>query len=160
MFRAQPFTIAYQPQNRQQIVAHSHNGMKRNNLQLHTIMCINLTKKRKWSRSVVSDSLRPHGLQPARLLHPWDFPGKSTGVGCHFLLQGIFPMQGLNPGLRHCRWTNLTNTILKERSWIWKVLPGDFIYLKYKDGLSLVGGVARRKQELPSGVVVMFCFLI
>ena len=69
-------------------------------------------------------------------------------------------MQGLNPGLRHCRWTNLTNTILKERSWIWKVLPGDFIYLKYKDGLSLVGGVARRKQELPSGVVVMFCFLI
>ena len=41
----------------------------------------------KWSRSVVSDSLRPHGLQPTRLLHPWDFPGKSTGVGCHFLLQ-------------------------------------------------------------------------
>ena len=29
----------------------------------------------------------PHGLQPTRLLHPWDFPGKSTGVGCHFLLQ-------------------------------------------------------------------------
>ena len=36
----------------------------------------------------MSDSLRPHGLQPPRLLHPWDFPGKSTGVGCHFLLQG------------------------------------------------------------------------
>ena len=43
--------------------------------------------KWKWSRSVVSDSLRPHGLQPTRLLHPWDFPGKSTGVGCHCLLQ-------------------------------------------------------------------------
>ena len=42
--------------------------------------------KWKWSRSVVSDSLRPHGLQPIRLLHPWDFPGKSTGVGCHCLL--------------------------------------------------------------------------
>ena len=40
-----------------------------------------------------------------RLLHPWDFPGKSTGVGCHFLLQGIFPTQGLNPGLPHCRQT-------------------------------------------------------
>ena len=40
----------------------------------------------KWSRSVVSDSSRPHGLQPNRLLHPWDFPGKSTGVGCHCLL--------------------------------------------------------------------------
>ena len=41
----------------------------------------------KWSRSVVSDSLRPHGLQPTRLLHPWEFPGKSTGVGCHCLLR-------------------------------------------------------------------------
>ena len=41
----------------------------------------------KWSRSVVSNFSRPHGLQPARLLHPWDFPGKSTGVGCHVLLQ-------------------------------------------------------------------------
>ena len=42
--------------------------------------------KWKWSRSVMSDSSRPHGLQPIRLLHPWDFPGKSTGVGCHCLL--------------------------------------------------------------------------
>ena len=46
------------------------------------------SEKRKWSRSVVSDSWRPHGLQPSRLLRPWDFPGKSTGVGCHRLLQG------------------------------------------------------------------------
>ena len=44
------------------------------------------SEKWKWSRSVVSDSLRPHGLQPTRFLHPWDFPGKSTGVGCHCLL--------------------------------------------------------------------------
>ena len=42
----------------------------------------------KWSRPVVSDSSRPHGLQPTRLLRPWDFPGKSAGVGCHCLLQG------------------------------------------------------------------------
>ena len=41
----------------------------------------------KWSRSVVSDSSRPHGLQPTRPLRPWDFPGKSTGVSCHVLLQ-------------------------------------------------------------------------
>ena len=40
-----------------------------------------------------------------RLLHPWDFLGKSTGVGCHFLLQGIFPTQGSNPGLPPCRQT-------------------------------------------------------
>ena len=45
------------------------------------------SEKWKGSCSVVSDSLRPHGLQPTRLLCPWDFPGKSTGVGCHCLLQ-------------------------------------------------------------------------
>ena len=50
-------------------------------------------------RSVVSDSLQPHGLQSARLLCPWDSPGKNPGVGCHCLLQGIFPTQGSNPHL-------------------------------------------------------------
>ena len=39
------------------------------------------------SCSVVSDSVRPHRWQPTRLPHPWDSPGKNTGVGCHFLLQ-------------------------------------------------------------------------
>ena len=38
---------------------------------------------------------------PSRLLCPWDFPGNSTGVDCRFLLQGIFPTQGSNPGLPH-----------------------------------------------------------
>ena len=37
--------------------------------------------------SVVSNSVRPHRWQPTRLLCPWDFPGKNTGVGCHFLFQ-------------------------------------------------------------------------
>ena len=50
-------------------------------------------------------TLRSHGLQPIRLLRPWDFPGKSAGVDCHFLLQGIFPTQELNWGLLHCRQT-------------------------------------------------------
>ena len=49
------------------------------------------------SCSVTSDSLRPHGLEPARLVCPWDFPSKNTGVGCHFLLQGFFLTQGSNP---------------------------------------------------------------
>ena len=40
-----------------------------------------------------------------KLLCPWDFQGKIIGVGCHFLLQGIFPTQGSNPGLSHCRQT-------------------------------------------------------
>ena len=44
------------------------------------------SEKWKWSRSVGSDPQQPHGLQPTRLLRPWDFPGKSTGVGCHRLL--------------------------------------------------------------------------
>ena len=55
------------------------------------------------ARSVMSDSLRPYGLQPARLLCSWDSSGKNTGVGGRALLQGIFPTQGSNPGLPHCR---------------------------------------------------------
>ena len=56
-----------------------------------------------FSRLVVSDSLQPHGLYSTRLHCPWDFPGKNTGVGCHFLLQRIFLTQGLNLGLLHYR---------------------------------------------------------
>ena len=48
------------------------------------------------SRSVMSNLLRPQRLQPARPLCPWDSPGKNSGVGCHFLLQGIFPGQRCN----------------------------------------------------------------
>ena len=47
--------------------------------------------------SAVSDSLQPHGLYS-----PWNSPGQNTGVGSLSLLQGIFPNQGLNPGLPHC----------------------------------------------------------
>ena len=50
------------------------------------------------SCSVMSDSLRPHGLYS-----PWNSPGQNTVVGSLSLLQGIFPTQGLNPGLLHCR---------------------------------------------------------
>ena len=50
------------------------------------------------SRSVVCDSMRPHRLQPARLLCPWDFPDKNTGVGCYSLLQGNLPDPGIKSG--------------------------------------------------------------
>ena len=50
------------------------------------------------SHSVVSDSLRPHGLYS-----PWNSPGQNTRVGSLSLRQGIFPTQGVNPGLLHCR---------------------------------------------------------
>ena len=52
----------------------------------------------KWSHSVVSDSLWPHGLYS-----PWNSPGQNTRVSSLSLLQGIFPTQRLNPGLPHCR---------------------------------------------------------
>ena len=58
------------------------------------------------SCSVVSDSLGSHGLWPTRLLCPWGFSRQESGVGCHALLQGIFPTQGLNQSLLrllHCR---------------------------------------------------------
>ena len=47
--------------------------------------------------SVMSNSLQPHGLQPTRLPHLWNFLGKNTGAGSYFLLQGIFLTQGSNP---------------------------------------------------------------
>ena len=99
----------------------------------------------KWSRSVMSDSLRPHRLQPTRLLHPWDFPGKSTGVGCHFLLQRIFPTQGSNPVSRivgRCfivwatreaciPWRLYLNFIASQAT-IWKYLIDDITGLVFK----------------------------
>ena len=70
-------------------------ALKRNNYHPNKDLCTkflkigqktNLSQKMEWSCSVVSDSLRPHGLEPTRLLHPWNFPGKSIGVCCHVLL--------------------------------------------------------------------------
>ena len=58
--------------------------------------------------------LQPHGLQPTRLLCPWDFPGKTTGGACHFLLQGIFLTQGLNLHLLH--WQAGSSPLSHQRS--------------------------------------------
>ena len=51
----------------------------------------------------MSNSLQSRGLELTRLLCPWDFPGKNSGIDCHFLLQRIFLTQELNPCLLHCR---------------------------------------------------------
>ena len=59
----------------------------------------------------MSDSVRPHRWQPTRLLHPWDFPGKSTGVGCHCLLHFCL----LVSLIRKKSWI-----LLISRSWVWK----------------------------------------
>ena len=66
------------------------------------------------SCSVVSDSLWPHGLYS-----PWNSPGQNTGVGSLSLLQGIFPTQGSNPGLLHCRWILYQ---LSHELWCWRRL--------------------------------------
>ena len=66
------------------------------------------SEKWKWSCSVVSNSSQSHGLQPTRLLCPWDFPGKGTGVGCHCLL-----------------WYSMDNTY--NICWIQKDLFGLFV---------------------------------
>ena len=105
------------------------------------------------SHLVVSDSLRHHGMQPARLLCPWDFPGKNIGVGCHFLLQGIFSTHGSNLHLLH--WEAVftmespgkpqvglrNNLVLKEREDLLPLLcrPADvlsalFSFLTEKEG--------------------------
>ena len=70
-------------------------------------------EKWKWSRSVVSDSQRPHGLQPTRLLHPWDFPGKSTGVGCHCLQ--IVQLQTPRSPARHCTARHVPRSVLSAQ---------------------------------------------
>ena len=67
-----------------------------------------------FSRSVVSDSLGLHGVQPTRLLCPWDFPGKKSGAGCRCLLQGIFLTQGSN--LRLVHWQGDSSALGHQRS--------------------------------------------
>ena len=71
-------------------------------------------KSESVSSSVASDSSPPHRLQPARLLCPWDSPGKNTGVGCHFLLQGI-PDPGIQPGSPALQADSLQTSALSAR---------------------------------------------
>ena len=77
------------------------------------------SEKWKWRRSVVSDSQRPHGLQPTRLLCLWDFPGKSTGVGCHCLLSiiSIAPHNCIMRAEHDRVW--VCHSILLKRNLLW-----------------------------------------
>ena len=68
----------------------------------------------KISHSVMSDCLRPYGLQPARLLCPWNLPGRNTGAGCCFRLQRIFLSQGSNPRLLHWQADSLPLSQLRS----------------------------------------------
>ena len=85
---------------------------------LQLCMCVPLC-------SVMSYSLWPRGLQPTRLLCPWDSSGKNTGVGCHFLLQGIFPSQGSNSHLLPWQTDSLPLSHWEDlrKSYSWDQLP-------------------------------------
>ena len=80
------------------------------------------------SLSCVGLFATPWTVEPTRLRHPWDFPGKNTGVGCHFLLQGIFTTQGSNPGLLHCRET------------VWATREADLLVTRYHQFLCFYYG--------------------
>jgi len=84
------------------------------------------SEKWKWSRSVVSDPQWPHGLQPSRLLHPWDFPGRSTGVGCHCLLQyACYLFLIYSPSVRSVQFLSFIEPIFA-----WNVSSVSIILLK------------------------------
>ena len=82
---------------------------------------------RMLSHSVVSHSLQPHGLWPARLFCPWDFPGKNTGVGCHFLLQCVKVKSPSRVRLFVTPWTAAYQAPLSmgfSRQEYWSGVPG------------------------------------
>ena len=70
---------------------------------IHSSHLKEVWKSESVTHSVMSNSFLPHRLYPTRLLHPWDSPGRNTGVSSHPTLQDIFPTQGLNPCLSHDR---------------------------------------------------------
>ena len=85
-------------------------SLSHNSLEITCLFLDSYTAERQESESesvncwVMSNSLQPSGLQPTRLLWPWNFPDKNTRVGSHSLLLGIFPTQEQNLGLLLFRW--------------------------------------------------------
>ena len=101
-------------------------------------MPTHLIFKTSKSRSVVSNSLRPH-----RLHSPWNFPGQSTRVGSLSLLQGIFPNQGSNPGLLHYRQILYQlNHKVSPRILEWAAYPFSSVtsWPRNKTGVSCIAG--------------------
>ena len=95
------------------------------------------------SHSVVSDSLWPIDSSPAGSSVNGDSPGKNTGVGCHALLQGIFPTQGSNPGLLYYRWI-LYHLSYQGSPWVLKWVENPFSrgssWPRNQTGVSCIAG--------------------
>ena len=98
--------------------------------------------------SVVLDPLQPNGLSPARLLCLWDSLGKDTGVGCHALLQGIFPTQGLNPGLLRCRQILYHLSHQGSPPWSFPTSTCKFFHFHLKNNLQSIAKAIIPVQDL------------
>ena len=106
----------------------------------------------------MSDSVRPQRRQPTRLPHPWDSPGKNTGVDCHFLLQGNLPDPGIEPRSPALQADALTseppgkqyimrNAGLEEAQAGIKIARRNLNNLRYADDTTLM---AESEEELKS----------
>ena len=107
---------------------------KKSPFHLHSVGCC-----MEWSEtescSVIVLPFVTHEWWPSRLFCPWNSPGQNTGVGSLSLLQGVFPTQGLNPGLPHCRWIlyyRSTREALVERSPLFLVICFLFFWIQHK----------------------------
>ena len=87
------------------------------------------SEKWKGSRSVMSDPQQPHGLQPTRLLRPWDFPGKSAGVGCHCLLCPAATRSTNLKTLKILPWFLNRLTSLRDQTGFLFHSPGPLLFL-------------------------------
>jgi len=118
-------------------------------------------EKPKWSHSVVSDFSQPHGLKATRLLRPWDFPGKSTGVGCHCLLtkvgevQLLFSLLPPSAPLKPLPYTGIPHWVAPG---LCSCSPGEQRQECHLCVLPLPGSslpVSRRKEFIPSSAVLV-----
>ena len=85
---------------------------------LSRVLCVVLQVLVFVSRPAVTDALQHYGLELTRLLGPWSSPGKNTGVGCQFLLQGVF----LNPGIKPAS-PELASRFFTRATWEGPSLP-------------------------------------
>ena len=85
-------------------------------------------------------------LSSARLLCSWDFPGKNMGVGCHFLLQRIFPIQGLNPSLLHCKWSLALQVVSGIAGGLWHCWWSQALQVVCTAGRFLTDWATRKAQ--------------
>ena len=132
---------------------------KNSALLLFSLFWIDTVDHDNVSRSVISDSLRPHGLWPTRLLCPRSSPGNNTLVGCHSFLQGLFPTQGSNPSLLHCRQILYYQSYQRSKSqetWKSRVEKMEMSLSTSVAGIS--SSQASRAEWLVSGVLSLLDF--